>query len=358
MGIFQELDQRVEVVDAEPIPTSIAFEHFRPMRQISVPDLLPLYGLPDDYDYKRKLGPDKLYEADPKNETLVAEELALRLVQKTGVTPDIILVTTSHLPDYDPNDRKAQRRANQVRRFLASHNLPSPIAPEDPSNTQTVSTACSSSVVGFHLLHDSNPVGQNVLMIAEETGYRRTLPPPENDPGKSNLLFSDTAVGVQFTYGEDLTVIASSAPEYEADTELLRMRTPEYDPEDPYLYVLRPPYGETFQMDGPQLRRHFGSRITREKIVELLGHIDPDFVLTHQASARMVDSVGILDFETARDYGRGIYEHGNTSSASIWLDLWDAMRRRQLSSGDTVLGVSYGAGLTWAPALIQVGKRM
>jgi 3-hydroxy-3-methylglutaryl CoA synthase len=44
---------------------------------------------------------------------------------------------------------------------------------------------------------------------------------------------------------------------------------------------------------------------------------------------------------------------GNTSSASIPLALNEARREGLLEPGDRVLLVSFGAGLTWASALIE-----
>ena len=44
---------------------------------------------------------------------------------------------------------------------------------------------------------------------------------------------------------------------------------------------------------------------------------------------------------------------GNTSSASIPLALVDAIEQRPLDDGDLVLLVGFGAGMTWASALVR-----
>ena len=48
-----------------------------------------------------------------------------------------------------------------------------------------------------------------------------------------------------------------------------------------------------------------------------------------------------------------IQNYGNTSAASIGLCLDELNRSGQLQKGDLVLATTFGAGLTWAAALIR-----
>lgn len=48
-----------------------------------------------------------------------------------------------------------------------------------------------------------------------------------------------------------------------------------------------------------------------------------------------------------------LHETGNTSSASIPLALFDAVDRGRVESGDNVLLVGFGAGMTAASAVIK-----
>lgn len=45
--------------------------------------------------------------------------------------------------------------------------------------------------------------------------------------------------------------------------------------------------------------------------------------------------------------------YGNTSAASIPIALDEAFRAGRIRSGDLILLVAFGAGLTWASALIK-----
>jgi 3-oxoacyl-[acyl-carrier-protein] synthase III len=49
-----------------------------------------------------------------------------------------------------------------------------------------------------------------------------------------------------------------------------------------------------------------------------------------------------------------IDRYGNTSSASIPIALDEAWRAGRLQKGDVVIFVAFGAGLTWANAVVRI----
>ena len=77
----------------------------------------------------------------------------------------------------------------------------------------------------------------------------------------------------------------------------------------------------------------------------------------HQANARIIDAAGQrLGVEGARTLVN-IDRYGNTSSASIPLALFEAVDDGRVKNGDLVLCAGFGAGMTWASALIRWGAR-
>ena len=76
-------------------------------------------------------------------------------------------------------------------------------------------------------------------------------------------------------------------------------------------------------------------------------------VVPHQANIRIIraacDRLGVPMDRTAVV----LQETGNTSSASIPLALFDAADHHRLHSGDLVLLVGFGAGMTAASAIIR-----
>ena len=80
---------------------------------------------------------------------------------------------------------------------------------------------------------------------------------------------------------------------------------------------------------------------------------DLDHVFVHQANERIIDAV-VERLEVAPDrVHRNIERTGNTSAASIPILLDEVNRAGQIQSGDRVLFLAFGSGLTWgAGALV------
>lgn len=80
-----------------------------------------------------------------------------------------------------------------------------------------------------------------------------------------------------------------------------------------------------------------------------------DWFVPHQANLRIIESaatrLGIPKERTLVNLAR----FGNTSSASIPVALFEAVDDGRVQPGDTVLLSGFGAGMTWASALLQWG---
>ena len=75
--------------------------------------------------------------------------------------------------------------------------------------------------------------------------------------------------------------------------------------------------------------------------------------IPHQANIRIINSAAKrLGIPEERVFVN-VHKYGNTSSASIPLALDEAYREGKINSGDLVLLVGFGAGLTWGSALIR-----
>ncbi|HEY2429397.1 MAG TPA: beta-ketoacyl-ACP synthase III [Acidimicrobiales bacterium] len=82
---------------------------------------------------------------------------------------------------------------------------------------------------------------------------------------------------------------------------------------------------------------------------------DVALFVPHQANARIVDAIlprlGLSASQTMMNIDR----YGNTSSASVPLALTEAAAMGRLADGDLVLLAGFGAGMTWATALVRWG---
>lgn len=82
---------------------------------------------------------------------------------------------------------------------------------------------------------------------------------------------------------------------------------------------------------------------------------DIDWFVPHQANTRIIESASArLGFAPERVIVN-IDRYGNTSSASIPLALFEAVDEGRVRPGDLVLLSGFGAGMTWASALLRWG---
>jgi 3-oxoacyl-[acyl-carrier-protein] synthase-3 len=83
---------------------------------------------------------------------------------------------------------------------------------------------------------------------------------------------------------------------------------------------------------------------------------DVDWFVPHQANARIIEAaaqrIGIDAERTLVNIDR----YGNTSSASIPLALFEAVDDGRVRDGDIVLCSGFGAGMTWASAILEWGR--
>ena len=117
-------------------------------------------------------------------------------------------------------------------------------------------------------------------------------------------------------------------------------------PQDPHI-----------RMQGQEVFR-FAVHALKQGIDEVLsgaglGMEEIDYVLCHQANARIIS-------HTARQYPDGdgkflmnIENRGNTSAASVPILLSEAAERNLFRPGMKVILAAFGAGLTWSALLME-----
>jgi 3-oxoacyl-[acyl-carrier-protein] synthase-3 len=83
---------------------------------------------------------------------------------------------------------------------------------------------------------------------------------------------------------------------------------------------------------------------------------DVDWVVPHQANRRIVEAVADgLGLPMDR-FVCNIERYGNTSSASVPLALWEAVRDGRIRDGQRVVLVAFGGGFTWAACAVVWGR--
>ena len=78
-----------------------------------------------------------------------------------------------------------------------------------------------------------------------------------------------------------------------------------------------------------------------------------DLLIPHQANMRIIESLAKRMNLPMEKFHNNLDSFGNTSAASVGLALDEAYRKGRIQSGDLILLVAFGAGLTWGASLIK-----
>ncbi|HET6251346.1 MAG TPA: beta-ketoacyl-ACP synthase III [Tepidisphaeraceae bacterium] len=194
---------------------------------------------------------------------------------------------------------------------------------------------------------------KNVLVLGAETLSRIT---DYTDRG-SCILFGDGAGAVVLSRSNDPTkgVIYSSLHADGNGWELLSCKPGS-----------RHPLSASLLADGNQYMKLKGREVYKfavqrfeELIIDAMRKCeltadDIKLIVPHQVNQRIIDSaMDKLHLGMDKAYVN-IDRYGNTSSASIPIALDEAVRSGRIVPGDVILTVAFGAGLTWANAVIRM----
>jgi len=222
--------------------------------------------------------------------------------------------------------------------------------------TFDLAAACSGFVYALSIAaqYIKGGVCRTVLVIGAETLSRFT----DYQDRSSCILFGDGAGAVILAGSDDPDrgVRYSKLAADGSGTELLYV---------PAGGARRPPSPETIRN-----REHYiklkGREIYKFAVQKMqlliedamdkcgLAPEDISLIVPHQVNRRIIDSAcQHVGFPVERVYVN-IDHTGNTSSASVPLAFDEARRKGVIGPGDTVLMVAFGAGLTWASAVVTM----
>jgi 3-oxoacyl-[acyl-carrier-protein] synthase-3 len=118
--------------------------------------------------------------------------------------------------------------------------------------------------------------------------------------------------------------------------------------------------GYTIQMNGREVFK-FATRVMGTALGEVLDDAglttdDVDLFVPHQANARII-RYAAEEFDLPPDkVVMNVDRYGNTSAASVPLALAEAFDEGRARPGDTIALVAFGAGLTWAAAIVDLAE--
>jgi len=221
----------------------------------------------------------------------------------------------------------------------------------------TISTGCTAFVYGLVTAHQYIATGafENILVIGAELVSRfldwedrNTCVLFGDGAGAVVLSRSDTPGGVlAFDLGSDGEKGMVLAMEGGGSAKPMSHEVIEHG----HNYL---------RMNGREVFK-FATRILPQSTKTLLerGNVsldDIDLLIPHQANRRIIQmATRSLKLDPDKVFVN-LHKYGNTSAASIPLALIEALEEDRIKAGDKLALVSFGAGLTWASALVQWGS--
>ena len=193
---------------------------------------------------------------------------------------------------------------------------------------------------------------RHVLVVGAETLSRVT----DYTDRASCILFGDGAGAAVLsrTTDPDKGLVYSSMYADGGGWEMLYCKPGSRHPVDDAMLLDR---GQYMKIKGREVYKFAVQRF--EELIEdalrkcELTPADVALIVPHQVNQRIIDSaIEKIGFGTDKVYVN-IDRYGNTSAASIPIALDEARRAGRIKPGDVVVFVAFGAGLTWANAVMR-----
>jgi 3-oxoacyl-[acyl-carrier-protein] synthase III len=221
-----------------------------------------------------------------------------------------------------------------------------------------LNAACSGGVLGLITALSFLAAGtvQRILLIASDTVTRHLA----EDDAQTRILFGDGAAAflIEACPGTGISLRAWVMGSDGAGAKLFHV--PHGGSAAPWQAPGNgDPRAATVSMQGRPLFR-FASQRGTEMLLETCTQAgiqpdDLDWVLVHQANIRIVEQLQERTGIAPEKWIVNMVGIGNTCSASVLLALAELLERKIAAPGDHVLLAGFGAGLTWAAALLEWG---
>lgn len=212
-----------------------------------------------------------------------------------------------------------------------------------------VIAACAGFVHGVTLANSmiNSGLGKRILVIGADAVSRAL----NWEDRATCVLFGDGAGAVIIEAVSDENESGIIACELKADgdfTEILRTNRGVITETDEKLKIL---------MDGKAVYVHAIEKMT-SSIVNLIhkGNLekkDIDWIIPHQANARILEAVAKRLEMPMEKFVVTIDRHANTSAGTIPLALWETLKTGKIKRGETMIFEALGGGLAWGGVLLR-----
>jgi 3-oxoacyl-[acyl-carrier-protein] synthase-3 len=315
--------------------------HYLPERRLTNDDLAKLVDTNDEWITQRTGIKERRIAAVEESTATMATVAGRRAIEAAGLAPkdiDLILVGT----------------ITPEMQFPATACFVAHALGLDATPAFDISAACSGFIYTFETAANFIATGRyrNVLVIGAETLSRIT-----NYKDRSScILFGDGAGAVVLTQSRDEKrgLIYSSLHSDGSGWEALCCQPGSRTPLDAEAITAGLQY---MQIKGREVYKFAVQRF--EELIQdamrkcELTKDDIKLIIPHQVNQRIIDSaMERLGLPSEKAFVN-IQKYGNTSAASIPIALDEAWRAGLIKQNDILIFVAFGAGLTWANAVVR-----
>lgn len=322
--------------------TITATGSYLPEKVLTNHDLERIVDTSDDWVRTRTGIVERRIAADDEPTSALAAKAARAALDKAGMTPDdidMIMVATLSPDTPFPNT------ACHVQRILGA----------DQAACFSLEAACSGFVYGFEVASAlvRNGVQRNILLIGAEKM-------------SSILDWSDRSTCVLFGDGAGAAIL--SATDVESDCYLAS----ELGADGRFSELLHiPAGGSALPLTNDLLNQNLhrlhmtGREVFKLAVNAMVGAADKAlaeagvsrhdirWLVPHQANNRIITAVGKrLEIPEERVFVN-LDRYGNTSAATIPICLDEIASGGKVESGDIILMVAFGGGLTWGAGVLR-----
>jgi 3-oxoacyl-[acyl-carrier-protein] synthase-3 len=323
----------------------VGWGKYVPTKILTNQDLEQMIDTSDEWIIARTGIRERHIAEEQEHTSTMCVAAARQALEKAGVAPtelDLILVATSS-PDY-----LLPAVSSIVQDSLGA----------DEVGAFTIGAGCTGFIYALITAHQFIATGarKNVLVIGAELisrfidwTDRETCVLFGDGAGAVVLQRSDQPTGVlSFVMGSDgsgaeYLISRAGGTRFPISRKVL----------DERLQYLR--------MDGRKVFK-FASRVMSQTTLDVISRSgltmsDIALIIPHQANLRILQmaahQLGVPEEKMFVNVDR----YGNTSAASIPIALCEALEQGRIKEGDNIVLVGFGAGLTWAAAVVQWGLR-
>ena len=175
----------------------------------------------------------------------------------------------------------------------------------------------------------------------------------------SCILFGDGAGAVVLSRSNVLNAGVRSVRQYSDGSRQHLIQVPSRVTPNPAPGAPLQPRPEFLRMVGREVFRFAVTRMIEliaqaEIDCQEMGLPGIDVLIPHQVNQRIIDAALESSGFPADKVMVNLDKYGNTSAASVPIALDEALRTGRCKTGDTVLLVAFGGGLTWSSAILTV----